>query len=334
VSAGAPVLMSALAVSYADVLLRLGRLDEAIELVERTSALIDRHVLPWSDLAAAVLYAELGQDERSRAHVETLRAFQAEIPADQYAVVSLWLHLLDARAALEAGHHSQASDTLVRAGEIAKLGGRVEPSLVPWAGTALEAHLAAGRLDRARELLADLEARAATLPSRWPRAVITLGQAGIAALEGDHDRATARFDEAIECFEQLHQPLELARALIVYGTYLRRHGRPRDARGPLARATTICEQTHAERLGRAARAELAASGGRRRRRGEDDATLTAQERRVAALAAEGLANGQIAAALYLSPKTVGFHLQRVYAKLDIHSRRELIRRAAEFSSES
>jgi tetratricopeptide (TPR) repeat protein len=129
VSAGAPVLMSALAVSYADVLLRLGRLDEAIELVERTSALIDRPVLPWADLAAAVLYAELGQDERSRAHVETLRAFQAEIPVDQYAVVSLWLHLLDGRAALEAGHHSRASDTMVRAGEIAKLGGRVSR---PW----------------------------------------------------------------------------------------------------------------------------------------------------------------------------------------------------------
>jgi DNA-binding CsgD family transcriptional regulator/tetratricopeptide (TPR) repeat protein len=333
VSAGAPVLMSALAVAYADVLLRLGRLDEATELVESTSALIDRPIRPWYDLAAAVLYSELGQDERSRTHIETLRSFQAEIPAQQYAVVSLWLHLLDARGALAAGSPEQASDTMLRAGEIAKLGGRVEPCLVPWAGTALEAHLAAGRIERARELLTDLESRAATLPSGWPRAVITLGYAGIAALECSHERAIEHFEEAIERFGQLSQPLELARALISYGTYLRRNGRPRDAREPLARALVICEQAHAERLGRAAHAELAASGGRRRRRGEDDSMLTAQERRVAALAAEGLANGQIAAALYLSPKTVGFHLQRVYAKLDIHSRRELIRRAAEFPSE-
>jgi DNA-binding CsgD family transcriptional regulator len=127
------------------------------------------------------------------------------------------------------------------------------------------------------------------------------------------------------------QPLELAQALASYGTYLRRTGRPREARAPLARAVTICEDAHAERLARVTRAELAACGGRRRRRPEDRSELTAQEARVAALAAQGMANGQIAAALHLSPKTVGFHLQRVYSKLDIHSRRELIRRSAEFS---
>jgi len=123
-------------------------------------------------------------------------------------------------------------------------------------------------------------------------------------------------------------------ALIVFGTHLRRSGRPRDAREPLARALGICEGAGSERLARIARAELAASGGRRRRRSEDGSALTAQERRVAALAAQGLANVQIAAALHLSPKTVSSHLQRVYAKLGMHSRRELILRAKEFSYES
>ncbi len=333
VQAGAPVLMSALAVAYADVLLRLGRLREAIELVEHTSALFDRRIQPWADLAAAVLYSELGLDARSRAHIEALREFQADIPAEQYAVVSLWLHLLGGRKALAAGLHEQASDTMLRAAEIATIGGRIEPCMVPWAGVALDAHLAADRLERAREVLSELELRAATLPSRWPRAVIALGHAGLAAVEGSRELADERFAEAVDRFAELSQPLELAQALISFGTFQRRTGRPRDAREPLARAVGICEGMHAERLARVARAELAASGGRRRRRSEDGSALTPQERRVAALAADGLANGQIAAALHLSPKTISFHLQRVYSKLDIHSRRDLIRRAEEFSPE-
>jgi DNA-binding CsgD family transcriptional regulator len=164
--------------------------------------------------------------------------------------------------------------------------------------------------------------------------VIALGEAGLAALEGEADSADERFAQAVELYSQLEQPLEHAQALISFGIHLRRGGRPRDAREPLAGALAICERLGAERLARLARAELAASGGRRRRRGEDGSALTAQERRVAALAADGLANGEIAAALHLSPKTVSSHLQHVYAKLGMHSRRELIRRAEEFSHES
>jgi len=334
VAAGAPVLMSGLAVAYADVLLRRGRTQEALELVERTSALSDRRIQPWSDLAAAVLLCELGQDARARTHIEALRAFCAQIPPEQFAVVSLWLHLLDGREQLAAGRREQASDTMAAAAGVASLAGRVEPCLVPWAAVALEAHLAAGRVDRARGVLADLERHAETLPSRWPRAVVALGQAGIAAIEGDAALADERFALAIARFAECGQPLELAHSLIVFGTHLRRSARPRDAREPLARALALCETSGSERLARIARAELAASGGRRRRRSEDGSALTAQERRVAGLAAQGLANGQIAAALHLSPKTVSSHLQRVYGKLGMHSRRELIIRATEFSHES
>jgi DNA-binding CsgD family transcriptional regulator len=334
VAAGAPVLMSGLAVAYADVLLRLGRLEQGLELVERTSALSDRRIQPWSDLAAAVLLSELGRDERARPHIAALRAFQAGLPDGQYAIVALWLHLLDARAALAAGRSAEASELMEGAAGIAELGGRIEPCLVPWAGVALEAHLTANRPDRTRRLLEDLTLSARTLPSRWPHAVIALGEAGLAALEGERESAEARFAAAVERYSELGQPLEHAQALISFGIHLRRCGRPRDAREPLAAALAVCEHLGAERLARVARAELAASGGRRRRRGEDGTALTAQERRVAALAADGLANGEIAAALHLSPKTVSSHLQHVYAKLGMHSRRELIRRAEEFSHES
>jgi DNA-binding CsgD family transcriptional regulator len=334
VAAGAPVLMSGLAVAYADVLLRMGRLEQALELVERTSALSDRRIQPWSDLAAAVLLSELGADERARPHIDALRRFQAELPDGQYAVVALWLHLLDARSALAAGRAAEASELMESAAGIAELGGRVEPCLVPWAGVGLESHLRAKRPDRAKRLLEELTVSASTLPSRWPQAVIALGEAGVAALDGAGEGVDKRFAAAVALFAELGQPLEHAQALITFGIQLRRSGRPRDAREPLASALEICERAGAERLARLARAELAASGGRRRRRGEDGSALTAQERRVAALAAEGLANGEIATALHVSPKTVSSHLQHVYAKLGMHSRRELIRRAEEFSHEA
>ncbi len=329
VRAGAPVLMSGLAVAWADVLLRLGRLEEALELVERTTALIERRIRPWTDLAAAVLCSELGLGERMRGHVAALEEFRREMPDEEYSVVSLWLALLEAREHSAAGRHAQASDAMLRAGEIAVLAGRLEPCLVPWAATAIEVHLAAERPQAARALLGELERHAAGLPSRWPAAVATLGHAGLAASAGDRARADELYAEAIARFEAIGQPLELAQALVAHGTHLRRSGRPREAREPLARAVAICEEACAERLARIARAELAASGGRRRRRSEDPSTLTAQEARVASLAADGMTNGQIAAALRLSPRTVGFHLQRVYQKLDIHSRRELIRRAGQ-----
>ena len=269
VGAGAPVLMSGLAVAYADVLMRLGRLEEALELVEHTSAQIDRRILPWADLAVAVLCSELGMDARAAEHTDVLREFQRDIPVEQYAVVSLWLALLDGRAQFAAGLHEQASATMVRAAEIASLSGRIEPCLVPWAGAALEAHLTAGHADRARALLANLELSSQRLPSRWPRAVIALGHAGLAALEASQGEADALYAEAIERFGELPQPLELAQALASFGTYLRRTGRPREARAPLARAVAICEDAGAERLARMTRAELAACGGGRRRRTVD-----------------------------------------------------------------
>ncbi|MHB8333103.1 MAG: helix-turn-helix domain-containing protein, partial [Candidatus Dormibacteria bacterium] len=74
-----------------------------------------------------------------------------------------------------------------------------------------------------------------------------------------------------------------------------------------------------------AAAELAACGGRRRRRAAADATLTAQEVRVAELAAAGRSNAEIGAALFISAKTVEHHLGRIYAKLAVRSRRELMR---------
>jgi DNA-binding CsgD family transcriptional regulator/tetratricopeptide (TPR) repeat protein len=327
VQSGAPLVIIALAMAYADTTYRLGRSQEALELVQQALALSDSPIVPWTDLALAVLLTELGRDEDAAPHVEALRSFLTAMPLQYYAPVSLRLDLLDACRLLGSGEPEQASEKMLHAAQIAELAGWREPSIVPWAGVGIEAHLAAGRIDRARVLMGDLEELTQRLSCRWPRAILELGRARLAAIDGRTEEADRRFEVALEIFAELPLPIAHAEALLAHGSYLRRSGRPLKAREPIARALELCECAGAERVARLARAELAAAGGRRRRRDHDPHELTAQEQRVAAHAAEGMTNAQIAAALSLSSKTVSHHLQHIYAKLEIHSRRELIRRA-------
>jgi DNA-binding CsgD family transcriptional regulator len=119
-------------------------------------------------------------------------------------------------------------------------------------------------------------------------------------------------------------PLAKAETLIGYGRFLRHTGRGKQARDVLHHALDVLEPTAAGRLQAIAGEELAAAGGRRRRDQRPATDLTAQERRVATLAAQGLTNLDIGRNLFISAKTVDHHLASVYAKLGFHSRRELI----------
>lgn len=323
--AGAPIMMTGLAVAYSDSLCRLGRPAEALELVQRAVALSDRGIY-WSDIALAVALTELGRDAEAFPHVEALRSIAASAQTRYYAAISLWLCVLDGWRLLAAGEPERASEVMVRAAEISQLTGWLHPCIVPWAGVGIDAHLAAGRTDRARGLIEELDRLARPLSCRWPRGVVALGRAQLAAIDGRRGHADRGFDEAMGIFASLPFPIYEAEALVTYGAYVRRSGRRREAREPLSRALELSERAGAERVARRARAELAAAGGRRRRRDGDRSELTAQEQRVASLAADGLSNAQIASALHVSRKTVEHHLEHVYAKLGIGSRRELIRR--------
>ena len=321
--------MGILAGGYAETLLELGHPGEALELVDRAWALTDVAMPPWLSLPRTMLLIELGRDAEAQPLIEALRSFQAGMPPGYFAFVSLWLDLVDARRLLAAGEPERASAAMLHAAEIARLAGLHHPRIVPWAGVGIEAHIAAGHIDRARALIDDLDESSRTLGCRAPRAQLKLGQARLAAVEGYMGEADRRFSDALAIFAEIPTPAAHAEALVAYGAHLRRSGRPRAAREPLAQALALAEPTGVERVVTLARGELAATGGRRRRREADAGALTAQEERVAALAADCMTNAQIAAALHLSPRTVGHHLGRVYTKLGIASRRELIARRHE-----
>ncbi len=276
---GAPIMMTVLAIGYADAVRRMGRPAESLELVERALALGDWAMTPWSDLALAVALTELGRDEDARPHIELVRSFCANVPREYCAPVGLWLCVLDTWQLLKSGASERASETMLDAADIARLTSFRHPCIVPWSGVAIDAHLAAGHTDRANNVLEELEQLARPLSARWPQALLALGRAQVAAALGHGDDLDHEFGEALELFAALPMPLFYAEALITYGSHLRTTGHPRNAREPLARALDLCEQAGAERTARLARAELAACGGRRRRR---SSTLISLRRRSSA----------------------------------------------------
>jgi ATP/maltotriose-dependent transcriptional regulator MalT len=144
------------------------------------------------------------------------------------------------------------------------------------------------------------------------------------ALLADGEAAEDEYRAAIDHLSRSRLRPDLARAYLLYGEWLRREGRRIDARQQLRTAhdmlAEIGMKAFAERAGR----ELAATGETvRKPRDETRADLTAQELQIARLASEGLTNPQIGGQLFLSPRTIEWHLRHTYQKLGISSRREL-----------
>jgi DNA-binding CsgD family transcriptional regulator len=118
--------------------------------------------------------------------------------------------------------------------------------------------------------------------------------------------------------------VELGRAQLVYGEWLRRQRRIRDAREQLRRAYTLFTGVGMETFAERARSELRATGAQALRRATGTpGVLTAQEALIARLASQGASNAQIAAQLFISPATVAYHLGKVFAKLGVSSRSQL-----------
>jgi ATP/maltotriose-dependent transcriptional regulator MalT len=154
------------------------------------------------------------------------------------------------------------------------------------------------------------------------------------ALVSDGAVANDLYAEAIERLGRTELRPELARAHLLYGEWLRRKNRRVDSREQLRAAydqlTSIGMEAFAER----ARMELLATGEKvRKRTVETRAELTVQERQIARLAQDGLSNAEIGARMFLSPRTIEWHLSKVYTTLGIHSRRELVSALASSDSE-
>jgi DNA-binding CsgD family transcriptional regulator len=183
----------------------------------------------------------------------------------------------------------------------------------------VEAAVRTGAREEAVAARARLAERTRAAGTDWALGV----QACCDALLGDDAQADRRYTDAIERLRGARVVVQEARAHLLYGEWLRRQGRRREAREQLRTAADLCHAAGLEAFAARAARELRATGETVRARVEQDRSLTAQEQQIAQLAADGMTNPEIGAHLFISPHTVEWHLRKVFTKLGVRSRRQL-----------
>jgi DNA-binding CsgD family transcriptional regulator len=259
-----------------------------------------------------------GRGDLDLARRSMQRALEVARPRG-YGATAVWAHAAVGFVELSLGHTDAAIAELEEAGRLAGMAGLEDTAVVPWRSDLVEALVQAGFHERAEHEGADLSRRAEAIGGPLQLA-LAARCAGLTAPDDDFD---SHFDRALELHGRTDVPLDRARTLLCYGSRLHRARRRIDARERLREALAEFERLGAEPWAERARAELRASGAINRPTTCDDNELTAQEARVALGVARGSTNREIAAELFLSPKTVEFHLGRVFRKLGIRSRTEL-----------
>ncbi|MFD1277804.1 LuxR C-terminal-related transcriptional regulator [Streptomyces kaempferi] len=184
----------------------------------------------------------------------------------------------------------------------------------------VEAGLRAGDRKAATMAMRRMEERAPLAGTPWALGLL----ARCRALMSDDDEAEQLYKESISHLEKVPVAVDLAWSRLLFGEWLRRRKRRADARVQLRAAYESFESWGAAPFAERARVELQATGETARRRSADtQLDLTPQERHVAALAASGLTNAEIASRLFVTTSTVEFHLSRVFRKLGITSRKQI-----------
>ncbi|MGK5639892.1 ATP-binding protein [Streptomyces sp. URMC 126] len=287
-----------------------GRFSEARDLLTEARAVEEPVGAATSMVSSALLSAYRG---RKRPALELIEAMERE--GGQRGLGRLDGMAACARAVLHngLGEYPLAMEAALRGGEYQDL------VVHHWTCAELvEAATRAGRPEvaaRARERLAD-----------WGRAGTpwALGARAVAdALAGDPEQAEDRYREAADHFGRGGLGVLEARARLLFGEWLRRRNRRAQARTELTAAYEAASAMGMEAYAERARRELLATGETVRKRTPGSPVLTPQEARIARLAATGHPNAEIGAQLFLSPRTVEWHLRKVFAKLGVSSRREI-----------
>jgi DNA-binding CsgD family transcriptional regulator len=297
-----------------------GRWDEAQqradEVVERCEANGDRLGAWPARRVQALLAAARGDHDTARALADQMIDWAAP---RRIRLVQWYAWQTQALSALGRGDFEEAYQQAAKISPAGTFASHVPYALyVPM--DLVEAAVRTGRdAEAAAHVAAIQEANIAALSSR-----LALVAAGSAALAARDDSAFGLFEEALAIPSIDSWPFDLARVQLVYGERLRRKRAMTESRVHLSAALETFERLGAQPWATRAGKELRATGQTKPRAGEyASASLTPQEREIAMLAAAGLTNKQIGAQLFLSPRTVGGHLHRVFPKLGIATRASL-----------
>lgn len=319
---GSLALMPFLLACLSELELRVGRWQasyanaaESIRIADETD---QRNVLGFALATLARVEAATGLEQDCRRHAVLALELGEELGAGSiraYALAALGL------LELGLGRTREALASLVPLATLIEEQGLREPGVIQWAPDLIEALVLSGRRDHARAALSRFESDAVSAGNDWALAAVSRARGMLLG---------AGFELEFEAaLRGRSSPFERARTELRLGERLRRERRPTEARGPLRSARETFEALGARGWAAQAGAELVAAGERPRggRTGLPALLreLTEQERRIAFVVAEGATNREAAASLFLSPKTIGYHLGKVYEKLGVRSRTELAR---------
>jgi len=310
---------------------RAGHWDLAEQYIERSFTTIQQfepegsRAGPWivARYIHALIDAHRGRTNRARAMLAPMLEETRKREQSFWAAILLsWLAVVE----FIEGRHEAVDRALTASRERIESMGAVEVVGIRSEPIHIESLVALGQLERAHDVLARLEARGRAFPRLWITVTLPRARALVAAGEGDLASAIGEMTDIDSKMVRL-LPLERGHNLLVFGRLLRRAKQRGAAAEALTEAAAVFEQLGAPTWLAQARSELDRVGLRRAPQ-----QLTATERRVAELAASGMTNKEVAATLFISPKTVEANLARAYSKLGIKSRAELGARVKELRS--
>ena len=300
------------ALNYLAVLnVHSGAFGTAAELVAEVDSITQATGIPPLRYAAAMLLAARGDQAQALALLEWGWRNVTERGEGSALGLASWLHALLHNS---QGHYGEALAAARRACE------HEDVIVYGWALVELiEAGVRGGQPDEAAAALGRLSERTRASGTEWALGI----EARCRALLSDDE---SLYRESVERLARSRAALELARSRLLYGEWLRRANRRVDAREQLRAAHEMFSRMGAAAFAERARRELSATGETvRKRTVETLDELTTQEAQVARLAAQGHTNPEIGAQLFISPRTVEYHLHKVFPKLGISSRKELRR---------
>ena len=317
--AGALATLGGALLVAADVAVRLGDWEEADRLAEEALRVAGDSGHPaWRGFVLctrARMDAARGREAASR---EALAAALAVAEQEGISSGLRFVHGTRGLLELSLGRVDAAIAELELVERLVAGSGLEEPTIVPWSPDLVEAYARAGRGADAERALAALERQAAATATAYAGAVAARCRGMLAP---DYEPA---FAAALALHDRRPVPFERARTLLALGRRLHRAGSRGEARERLREALAGFERLGAMAWAAQAQDELRAAGGRRRFATADDGALTGQEARIAAAVRRGASNREIAAELFLAPKTIEYHLGRIYRKLGVRSRTQLI----------
>jgi DNA-binding CsgD family transcriptional regulator len=289
-----------------------GAFDAASSLIEEADAIVDATGLAPLKLASLMLAAWRGSE------AEILGLLEAGLPLARARGEGMALGVADWGTALVyngQGRYAEALAAAQRACEYEDVGP------FAWALVEqIEAGVRSGATHAASAALDRLSGRTQASGTDWALGI----EAGSRALLSDGRDAEPLYQEAVERLARSRGVVHLARAQLLYGEWLRRENRRVDAREQLRAAYERFGQIGAEGFAERARRELLATGETAPKRTMDSRdVLTPQEAQIARMASDSQTNPEIGAQLFISPRTVEYHLKKVFTKLDISSRKEL-----------